>query len=130
MNEHPNAERIRAIYELSGGGDIDAFANALADDIVWHVPGRGANAGAHRGKEAVLAFFGRVIPGLRTFRIDVHDVLATDAHVVALVRYKHERDDRRFQQLGTEVFHLDENGRITEFWALIDDTGAFDAFFA
>jgi len=114
----------------AGGGDIDAFADALADDVVWHVPGRGSNAGAHRGKEEVLAFFGRVIPGLRSFRIDVHDILATDAHVVVLVRYEHQRDDRRFQQLGAEVLHFDENGRIEEFWALIDDTGAFDEFFA
>ena len=36
----------------------------------------------------------------------------------------------RFQQLGTEVFHVDENGQIKEFWALIDDTGASDEFFA
>jgi hypothetical protein len=47
-----------------------------------------------------------------------------------IVRYEHQRDDRRFGQLGAEVFHLDEDGRITESWALIDDTGAFDEFFA
>lgn len=130
MSEHPNAERIRTIYQMAVDGDIDAFADALADDVVWHVPGRGANAGDHRGREAVRAFFGRVIPDLRSFRIDVHDILASEAHVVVLVRYEHERDDRRFQQLGTEVFHLDENGQIKEFWALIDDTVAFDDFFA
>ena len=130
MSAHPNEERVRRLYELSGGGDTDAFTDALADDVVWHVPGRGSYAGAHRGKAAVLTFFGRVIPGLRSFRIDVHDIVATDAHVVVLVRYEHERDDRRFQQLGAEVFHLDEDGRITEFWALIDDTSAFDEFFA
>ncbi|HUQ43965.1 MAG TPA: nuclear transport factor 2 family protein [Candidatus Limnocylindria bacterium] len=130
MSEQRNAQRIRTIYQLSGGGDVDAFTDALADDVVWHVPGRGANAGAHRGKEAVLAFFGRVIPDLRSFRIDVHDIVANDDHVVVLVRYEHERNDRRFEQLGTEVFHLDENGQIKEFWALIDDTAAFDEFFA
>lgn len=43
---------------------------------------------------------------------------------------EHQRDERRFQQLGAEVFHFDESGRIAEFWALIDDTGAFDEFFA
>ena len=77
-----------------------------------------------------MAFFGRVIPDLRSFRIDVHDVLATDGHVVVLVSYHHERDEGRFQQRGAEVFHLDETGHIKEFWALIDDTGAFDEFFA
>jgi len=35
------------------------------------------------------------------------------------VRYEHRRGERRFGQLGTEVF-----------WALIDDTSAFDELFA
>jgi ketosteroid isomerase-like protein len=97
---------------------------------VWHVPGRSANAGAHRGKEEVLAFFRRVIPGLESFNIEVHDVLASDAHAVALVRYDHRRDGRSFSQLGAEVCHFNQEGKVSAFWALIDDTAAFDEFFA
>jgi ketosteroid isomerase-like protein len=130
MAEHPNAALIRRLYEVGSGGGTDWAADALADDIVWHVPGRGANAGAHRGKEAVLAFFNRVIPDLEVFKIEVHDVLADDRHAVALVHYEHRRGGRTFSQLGAEVFHLDEGRKITAFWALIDDTEAFDEFFA
>jgi len=130
MAEHPNAALIRRLYEVGSGGGTDWAADALADDIVWHVPGRGANAGAHRGKEAVLAFFNRVIPDLEAFKIEVHDVLADDRHAVALVHYEHRRGGRTFSQLGAEVFHLDEGRKITAFWALIDDTEAFDEFFA
>ena len=74
MVEHANAMKIRRLYEIGSHGGTDWAADALADDIVWHVPGRGANAGAHRGKEEVLAFFRRVIPGLESFNIEVHDV--------------------------------------------------------
>lgn len=130
MAEHPNAARIRRLYEAGSGGNMDALIDAFADDIVWHVPGRGANAGAHRGKDAVSAFFGRAIPGLDSFNIEVHDVLATDAHAVAIVRYDHRRGERVFRQLGAEVFHFDDAGRISAFWALIDDTAAFDEFFS
>jgi hypothetical protein len=130
MAEHPNAALIRGLYESGSGGDMDALADALADGIVWHVPGRGADAGAHTGKEAVLAFFGRAIPGLDSFDIEVHDVVANDAHAVALVRYDHRRDGRTFRQLGAEVFHFDAAGKISAFWALIDDTTAHDEFFA
>jgi hypothetical protein len=56
--------------------------------------------------------------------------MANDAHAVALVRYDHRRDERSFRQLGAEVFHFDGAGRISAFWALIDDTAAFDEFFA
>ena len=128
MAEHPNAVRIRALYDL--GSDMDAVADALADDIVWHVPGRGAMSGVTRGKEATLALFQKAIPGLETFKIEVHDVLANDTHAVALVRYDHRRDGRAFSQLGAEVYHFDEAGRISAFWALSDDTMAHDEFFA
>ena len=130
MAEHPNAVRVRRLYELGGGGDWDVLAEAFAEDIVWHVPGRGAISGPHRGKAAVVAFFRRVIPGLESFKIEVHDILATDDHVVALVRYDHRRDGHALRQLGTEVYHFDDAGRISAFWALIDDTTAFDEFFA
>ena len=130
MAEHPNAKLIRRIYDVGSAGGTDWAAEAMADDIVWHVPGRGAYAGPHRGKDAVLAFFSRVIPGLETFKIEVHDVVATDEHVVALVHYDHRRDGHAFSQLGAEVFHVNEAGKITAFWALIDDTSAFDEFFA
>jgi ketosteroid isomerase-like protein len=130
MPEHPNAERIRRMYEVGSSGETGWASVALADDVVWHVPGRGGNAGAIRGKDGVLEFFGRVIPGLETFKIDLHDVLANDTHGVALVHYDHRRDGRSFSQLGAEVFHFDADGKIAAFWALIDDTAAFDEFFA
>jgi ketosteroid isomerase-like protein len=130
MAEHPNEKRLRRLYELGSSGDTDWAADALADDIVWYVPGRGANAGAHRGKEEVLAFFRRVIPGLESFKIEVHDIVANDTHAVALVRYDHRREGRVFSQVGAEVCHFDDAGKVSAFWALIDDTSAFDEFFA
>jgi hypothetical protein len=44
-----------------------------------------------------------VIPGLESFNIEVHDVVANDTHAVALVHYDHRRDGRAFTQLGAEV---------------------------
>jgi ketosteroid isomerase-like protein len=129
MSEHPNAALIRRLYEAGASGDTEWTKDALADDIVWNVPGRGTYAGPHRGKEATLAFFNRVIPDLERFNIEVHHVLADDSHAVALVHYDHRRAGRSFSQLGTEVFHLDQGHKITAFWALIDDTAAFDEFF-
>lgn len=130
MAEHPNATRLRRLYDVGSTGLTDWADDALADDVVWHVPGRGHYAGGHRGKEAVLAFFGRAIPGLESFKIEVHDIVANDDHAVALVRYDHRREGHAFTQLGAEICHFDANGRISAFWALIDDTSAFDEFFA
>ena len=129
MAEHPKATWLRGLYEAGSRGDTDWAANALADDVVWTVPGRGSYAGAHRGKEAVLEFFNRVIPDLESFSIEVHDVLADDTHAVALVHYDHRRPGHPFSQIGAEVYHFNAAGKISAFWALVDDTAAFDEFF-
>ena len=36
MNEHPNAAIVRSVYEAVVHGDMETFAAALDDDIVWH----------------------------------------------------------------------------------------------
>jgi len=42
---------------MYGGGDVDAVRALLAEDVVWHVPGKSAIAGEHRGREAVVRYF-------------------------------------------------------------------------
>jgi hypothetical protein len=46
------------------------------------------------------------------------------------VHWDHTRDGKRFDQHGVEVFRLNPEGRISEFWALMRDTAAFDEFFS
>jgi ketosteroid isomerase-like protein len=43
--------RQAAMY---AGGPVDAVAEMLAENVVWHVPGRSPIAGEHRGREAVI----------------------------------------------------------------------------
>lgn len=45
--------------EMYAGGSIDAVVELLADDIVWHVPGKSPIAGDHRGIKQVIDYFGR-----------------------------------------------------------------------
>jgi hypothetical protein len=129
MAEHPRATWLRSLYEAQNRGDTAWASDALADDVVWNVPGRGPYSGAHRGKEAVLAYFSRVIPDLESYEVEVHHVMADETHAVALVHYNHRRKGHPFSQLGAEVYHFDAAGKISAFWALIDDTAAFDEFF-
>jgi uncharacterized protein len=75
-------ERQRRFYS---GGDAEPVREMLADDVVWHVPGRNPIAGDHRGIEAVMSYFERRRDLARaTFRIHVHDVLASGDLVVQL----------------------------------------------
>jgi len=65
----------------------------LADDVVWHSPGKNALTGDYTGIPAVLALFGRTFELTGgTFCTEVHDNVANDAHGVALVTISGSRD--------------------------------------
>src|SRR5438034_10170969 len=55
--EHPNIPLVRRALAAFSSGDMEEVKALLADDIVWHVPGRGTLAGDYRGIHEVLRFF-------------------------------------------------------------------------
>ena len=64
--------------------------------MVFHYPGSDPLAGDHRGKAEVLALLGRVMEMTAgRFHPEVHDILASDDHVAALVTVRVERKGRR-----------------------------------
>ena len=137
MPEHPNVARIRGVYDALRAGDADTIRKLLADDLVWHIPGRHPFSGDHN-KATMMATYEKTMPEfsktgkpvISTFRIEVEDVVATDEWAFARVHWNHMRDGRRFDQRGVEVYRLNAAGQIAEFWAFMQDTIAFDDFFA
>ena len=128
MTAQADADAIRQGYEAFGKGDIPAVAQLLADDVEWHIPGRSSLAGDYRGRDAVLGFFGEI--GARSegsFRLEIHDLLASDEHVVAIVTEIAHRGDKVLNARGTHVWHL-RDGQATEFWGLSADSYAQDEF--
>ena len=53
---------VRRLYDSFAAWDMEAFAGLLSDDVVFHVPGTGANASDHRGREWVFAFLEQAAP--------------------------------------------------------------------
>jgi ketosteroid isomerase-like protein len=124
MAEHPNAALIRRSIEAMNTQDFAYLDSIMADDIVWHVIGA---AEPIRGKEAMSASMG----GDRGFEITVqlHDVTASDDHVVALVNAHAVRDGKTLDYNTAEIFHV-KDGKVTERWAFSDDTARITEFFA
>jgi ketosteroid isomerase-like protein len=80
-----NAALIRNAYEAFSRGDIAGAMAVFADDIAWHVPGRGPLSRDYRGRDEVLGFFGQVNAlSAGTFRVQVDDVLAKGDRVIVL----------------------------------------------
>jgi ketosteroid isomerase-like protein len=130
MTAQDNAKLIREGYEAFGKGDIPAVVAVWAVDIAWHVPGRSPLAGDYRGADEILGFFGKIQERSEgTFRLEMHDLLASEDHVVALVNEIGHRGERSLNAPATHVWHV-RDGKATEFWAMAADAYATDEFWS
>lgn len=130
MAEHPNGSLIRRGYEAFTKGDVLTLAELFAADTVWHQPGSNPLSGDHQGRDAVLAFLGN-LAGLSggTYKVELHDLLANDDHVVALSRETASRQGKRLDSLSVQVYHV-KQGKIVESWSFVQDDPAYDEFWS
>jgi uncharacterized protein len=130
MTEHPNAEPIRRSFDAFASGDMATMRSLVAEDTVWHIPGRGPLAGDHYGRDAVFEMFGRLVQASEgTFTQKLHDVLASQDHAVALTYATARRGDHDYDSQDVWVFHL-RGGEIAEAWWRPGDLYAADEFWA
>jgi ketosteroid isomerase-like protein len=125
-DEHPNAAAYRRTVDAFRGGDFDVIRSLVAEDVVWHVPGRHVMAGDIRGPDGLVAWLGRL--GEFGFTIREHDVLGNDDHVVALSYMGARRPGVDIETRVTSVFHY-RDGRQVERWMYPEDMAAWDAIF-
>ncbi|OGO56473.1 MAG: hypothetical protein A2V85_03775 [Chloroflexi bacterium RBG_16_72_14] len=123
MAEHPNATVVREMNEAMASGDMEGAASRVADDVVWHEIGRGEP----RRSKAELAASMADWSGY-DIKYEVHDVLASDDHVIALGTATATHGDRSLTYRTAEIYHV-RGGKVTERWAFSDDTKAITDFF-
>ena len=123
MAEHPNATVVREMNEKMAAGDMEGAASKVADDVVWHEIG---HAEPRRGKADLAASMGD-FEGYDV-KWDVHDVTASDDHVIALGTAVASKDGKSLTYRTAEIYHV-KNGQVTERWAFSDDTKAITDFF-
>lgn len=126
---HPNEKTVRKGYAAFNSGDMDTIRETFADDIIWHVGGRTELAGDYKGMDEVFAFFGKLM-GLfdQPPQLELHDVLAKDEHAVALVSSTIKRGGKERTSLSAHVFHINKDGKATEFWDCPVDAYGDDEF--
>src|ERR1700680_3138540 len=99
MSAQSNEEVMRKGYDAFSRGDMDVLRNELfTPDIVWHQGGRNQTSGDYRGEAAVIGLFGNVFQLTDgTCRVEVHDLLASDDHVVVLGQLRAQRGGKTVQ---------------------------------
>jgi len=122
---------VRRFHEAQQRGDAATLADLMADDVVWHVPGRNPMSRDYHGKAEVAGFFARAreLSG-GTVRTELLDVLGGESYGVALVRVFAEREGRSLGgQFQAFTFRI-EGDKIAEFWFMVEDRYAVDAFWS
>jgi ketosteroid isomerase-like protein len=130
-DEHPNAQRVRDLFQAFGQRDLEAIAGAFAADAVWRFPGRnGKLAGDHRGHEEIFAFLAKV-SGLTgdTFHLEVEDVIANDDRAVVLFRGHGSREGRELDNPTCLVIRF-ANEKAVELREFVWDLDHVEAFWS
>jgi ketosteroid isomerase-like protein len=132
---HPNEKVISDFYAAqhrfyAGEGAEDDVRALLAEDVVWHVPGRSAIAGDYRGWHDVRDYFARRRDKAQgTLRIEIRRTLAADDVVMQLAGGRAELGGKAHEWETVGVYRI-VDGKIAECWLLPFDQYAFDEIWA
>jgi steroid delta-isomerase-like uncharacterized protein len=120
-----HAATARRLYELINAGDVDRFSEHLADDFVEHEQ----TPGLAPTKAGVKDFFKMQLAAFPDLRMEVEDVFASGAKVVARVRYTGTNRGGFMGMPATgknvdvqliDMFLFGDDGRAREHWGVID----------
>ena len=124
----PLADRLRRVYEGFAAGNPAPMAEFLADDVVYHLPGRHLGGGALRGRGALLERMATAAADCDAPpRIALVDVTASGEIAVSLERFTARRRGRTLDQDVCVVWRL-AGDRCVEIWSHFTDQDACDTF--
>jgi len=127
----PDEDLAWAASSAFGRGDFSALQHQFfAENIIWHVAGTGPLAGDYLGIAQVMVVLGKIseLSG-GTVETELHDVLVSNDHTVALATIRAERPGKQLQLNLVHVIHS-ENGKATEIWTYSSDPTAAAEFWA
>jgi ketosteroid isomerase-like protein len=113
-------EIVRKDFDAFKRGDLQTISDSFSDDIVWHGRGSTQFGGDFDGKQATMA---QILDFAQTFQninFELHDVVANQTHVVALVNSSVTRNGKTYSDKEAFIFHINDEGKTTEAWVASD----------
>ena len=131
MGPDENVAIMRRAYEAFNTGDVETLTELFDESAVWHLPGRSSMADDYQGRDATLAYFGRIgQESGGTFRAELQDLTADDDdRVVGIQRSTGDRNGKHLDVGDCIVFQL-KDGRITDGREHFEDLYAWDEFWS
>jgi uncharacterized protein len=130
MGAQDNGALIRSGYEAFSMGDMETIAKIFSPDIQWHISGQNQVSGTYNGQDETFGLFGRLMELTGgSFSVAVHDLLASDDHVVVLVKESASRGGKSLEADEVHVWHV-ADGKAVEFWGISNVQHEVDDFWA
>jgi ketosteroid isomerase-like protein len=123
-------QRLAEAMALISRGEVERFGEVLlADDVVWHWPGRSSVSGDYRGRDAALNLL-RGFHELTANRLQVEpmDILEGEDHLMSFTHGTAEREGGRLDVVMADAMRFGPDGRVVEYWTLSNDQAAVDEF--
>jgi hypothetical protein len=124
---HPNVELIQRFFTAVMKMDREAIMACVTDDVIMHVPGDNPIAGTYKGIEQFAGTMRRVEETTGGLQRELHDVAASDDHVIALVELKATKSGHTWN--GANIWHV-RDGKLSEVWFLSEDQAVTDQAFS
>ena len=128
--KHANALLLEKLYADFAQGDLPAVFAACADQITFQVPGKGPLAGKYTKETFGPGFVMKLheISG-GTFKMEVHDILASDQHAAVLATDKLERGGKPVEYRTVHIWRF-EGGRPVAWYEYPRDLYQFEVTWA
>lgn len=127
---HPNAAILEKIYADFSKNNIPAVLAACADEITFQVAGKSKVAGKFTKTDFATRFVNPLMEMTgNTLKLEVHDILASERHAVALASHFLVREGKNVQLRTVHVWRF-ENGKPVAWYEYPRDLYAFDEIFS
>lgn len=122
-------EVVQAYFDSLATGNLQKLGSLLADDIVWHQPGKGTLSKTYQGKAEVFELFGKFMEiSEGSFKINkINSIMSNGSTVAATLHFSAKNKKTEISMNGVDMMRV-ENGKIKEVFLFSGDQDAEDAF--
>jgi hypothetical protein len=131
MAEHPDVALVRRGYAAFSAGDVATLSELIAEDARQYQPGSGPMSGEFNGRDAILAYYGRLASETNgTFRVELEHVYTDgQGRVVACSRATAQRGERRLDSGAALVFTI-KDGKAQDLHGVEEDLDEWNEFWS
>lgn len=108
--KHPHTVTLEKAYSCLAKGDVQGFLGFCSESVSFQIQGKSKLAGKYTRANLEKDFFGKMQElSSGTFRMELHDILASDLHATVLMTCKVSRGGKEHEYRTVHVWRWEAN---------------------